>query len=66
MIRAMVEQEGRTVFVSSHLLDEVEKTCDAAAIVDRGKLHHQMPGRWWGSRVQLAPGEGAISPRPAC
>jgi ABC-2 type transport system ATP-binding protein len=38
MIRAMVEQEGRTVFVSSHLLDEVEKICDAAAIVDRGKV----------------------------
>ena len=30
MIRAMVEQEGRTVFLSSHLLDEVEKICDAA------------------------------------
>jgi ABC-2 type transport system ATP-binding protein len=38
MIRAMVEQEGRTVFVSSHLLDEVERTCDAAANVDRGKI----------------------------
>jgi ABC-2 type transport system ATP-binding protein len=38
MIRAMVEQEGRTVFLSSHLLDEVEKICDAAAIVDRGKI----------------------------
>ncbi len=38
MIRAMVEQEGRTVFISSHLLDEIEKTCDAAAIVDRGKI----------------------------
>jgi ABC-2 type transport system ATP-binding protein len=38
MIRAMVEQEGRTVFISSHLLDEVEKTCDAAAIVDRGRI----------------------------
>jgi len=43
MIRAMVEQEGRTVFVSSHLLDEVEKTCDAAAIVDRGKIVVQGP-----------------------
>ncbi len=43
MIRAMVEQEGRTVFVSSHLLDEVEKTCDAAAIVDRGKIVTQGP-----------------------
>ncbi len=43
MIRAMVEQEGRTVFVSSHLLDEVEKTCDAAAIIDRGKVVVQGP-----------------------
>ncbi len=38
MIRAMVEREGRTVFLSSHLLDEVEKICDHAAIVDRGKI----------------------------
>jgi ABC-2 type transport system ATP-binding protein len=43
MIRAMVEHEGRTVFISSHLLDEVEKTCDAAAIVDRGKVIVQGP-----------------------
>ncbi len=43
MIRAMVEQEGRTVFLSSHLLDEVEKVCDAAAIVDRGKIITQGP-----------------------
>jgi len=43
MIRAMVEQEGRTVFLSSHLLDEVEKICDAAAIVDRGRIVTQGP-----------------------
>jgi ABC-2 type transport system ATP-binding protein len=43
MIRAMVEQEGRTVFLSSHLLDEVEKICDLAAIVDRGKIVTQGP-----------------------
>ena len=43
MIRAMVEQEWRTVFLSSHLLDEVEKICDAAAIVDRGKIVTQGP-----------------------
>jgi ABC-2 type transport system ATP-binding protein len=30
--------EGRTVFLSSHLLDEVEKTCHAAAVIDRGRL----------------------------
>jgi ABC-2 type transport system ATP-binding protein len=38
MIRALVDHEGRTVFLSSHLLDEVEKICDAAAIVDRGRI----------------------------
>jgi ABC-2 type transport system ATP-binding protein len=43
MVRTLVEQEGRTVFISSHLLDEVEKICDAAAIVDRGKVITQGP-----------------------
>jgi ABC-2 type transport system ATP-binding protein len=37
LIRAFVD-EGRTVFLSSHLLDEVEKTCDQIAIVDRGRV----------------------------
>jgi ABC-2 type transport system ATP-binding protein len=35
--------EGRTVFLSSHLLDEVEKICDAAAIVDNGRIVTQGP-----------------------
>src|SRR5258707_1125519 len=35
LIRSFVG-EGRTVFLSSHLLDEVEKTCDQVAIVDQG------------------------------
>jgi ABC-2 type transport system ATP-binding protein len=43
MIRALVDREGRTVFLSSHLLDEVEKICDAAAIVDRGRIVTQGP-----------------------
>ncbi|HWH12371.1 MAG TPA: ATP-binding cassette domain-containing protein [Solirubrobacteraceae bacterium] len=37
LIRDLVD-EGRTVMLSSHLLDEVEKTCDAAAIVDNGRI----------------------------
>jgi ABC-2 type transport system ATP-binding protein len=37
MIRGFVA-EGRTVLLSSHLLDEVEKICDAVAIVDRGQV----------------------------
>jgi ABC-2 type transport system ATP-binding protein len=49
MIRAFVA-EGRTVLLSSHLLDEVEKICDEVAIVDRGRVVLQ------GSIADLAKG----------
>ena len=42
MILSLVE-EGRTVMLSSHLLDEVERTCDAVAIVDHGRVIRQGP-----------------------
>jgi ABC-2 type transport system ATP-binding protein len=42
MILSLVA-EGRTVVLSSHLLDEVERTCDAVAIVDRGTIIRQGP-----------------------
>ena len=42
MILSLVA-EGRTVMLSSHLLDEVERTCDAVAIVDRGRVIRQGP-----------------------
>ena len=42
IIRSLVE-EGRTVMLSSHLLDEVERTCDQIAIVDRGRVIRQGP-----------------------
>ena len=38
MIRSFVELDGRTVFISSHLLDEVEKIADDIAIVHEGRL----------------------------
>src|SRR5580658_9162163 len=45
-MRAMIASladEGRTVVLSSHLLDEVERTCDAVAIVDHGRVISQGP-----------------------
>ncbi len=30
--------QGRTVFISSHLLSEIEHTCDRVGIVDRGRI----------------------------
>ena len=45
-MRAMITSlvgEGRTVMLSSHLLDEVERTCDAVAIVNHGRVIRQGP-----------------------
>jgi ABC-2 type transport system ATP-binding protein len=41
-VRDFVAQ-GRTIVLSSHLLDEVEKTCSHVAIVDRGRIVAQGP-----------------------
>jgi ABC-2 type transport system ATP-binding protein len=51
-VRAFVE-DGRTIVLSSHLLDEVEKTCDHVAIVDGGTVVAQ------GSIAELR-GEGHV------
>jgi ABC-2 type transport system ATP-binding protein len=40
-IRRLLESlkdQGMTIFLNSHLLSEVEKICDNAAIIDRGRL----------------------------
>jgi ABC-2 type transport system ATP-binding protein len=40
-IRELMESlkhQGMTIFLNSHLLSEVEKICDTAAIINRGKL----------------------------
>jgi ABC-2 type transport system ATP-binding protein len=55
------KSEGRTVFLSSHVLSEVEKTCDRVAIIREGRLvkvdrvdalrdlaHHQVELRFSG------------------
>jgi ABC-2 type transport system ATP-binding protein len=53
MIESLVD-EGRTVMLSSHLLDEVERTCDAVAIVDHGRVIRQ------GTIDDLVHGAGAL------
>ncbi|MCP4421321.1 MAG: ABC transporter ATP-binding protein [Chloroflexi bacterium] len=37
-IRNLVENEGKTIFLSSHLLSEVEQVCDQVGIIDNGRL----------------------------
>ncbi|MET3855470.1 ABC transporter ATP-binding protein [Rhizobium sp. OAE497] len=38
LIRELVERDGITVLLSSHLLDEVERVCERIAILQRGRL----------------------------
>jgi ABC-2 type transport system ATP-binding protein len=38
LIRALVDVHGKTVFLSSHLLSEVEQTCDRVAIIHQGSI----------------------------
>jgi ABC-2 type transport system ATP-binding protein len=37
-IRDLVKQQGKTVFLSSHLLHEVEQVCDRVAIIHKGAI----------------------------
>ncbi len=39
-IRYLADHEGLTVFVSSHLLSEVQLLCDRVAIISKGKVIH--------------------------
>jgi ABC-2 type transport system ATP-binding protein len=37
-IRSLAAEQGKTVFLSSHLLNEVEQVCDRVAIIHHGQL----------------------------
>ena len=38
LIRQFADEENRTVFISSHLLNEIEQICDEVAIINKGKI----------------------------
>ena len=40
---AALRDEGRTIFISSHLLSEVEQICDEVAVVSKGRMMYQGP-----------------------
>jgi ABC-2 type transport system ATP-binding protein len=59
MITKLRAQEGRTLFLTTHYMDEADRLCDRLAIVDKGKvvaldtpvsLKSQVPGA---SRIEL-------------
>src|SRR5512147_2384628 len=45
LVRELIEElraNGTTVFLNSHLLGEVEATCDRVAFVKRGRVVHEL------------------------
>ena len=55
-VRSVMQQlkaQGKTVFVNSHLLQEVELICDRVAILDKGEL------RYVGPVADITAGQGA-------
>jgi ABC-2 type transport system ATP-binding protein len=65
-IRDLAHEHGKTVFLSSHLLNEVEQVCDRVAIIHRGRLLREGPvSELLGSdlhelQIQLQPVEAAL------
>ena len=65
LIRALAA-DGKAVFLSSHLLHEVEQICDRVAIVHGGRLLHEatvgeMVGRGQALRIEAEPRDSALA-----
>jgi len=54
LIRDLVDKEGVTIILSSHLLDEVQKVCDRVAFINRGNLVSE------GKVADLVAGQGGL------
>lgn len=50
LLRRLADDDGLTIILSSHLLDEVERLCDRIAIIDAGRLVAE-------AEVKALPGE---------
>ena len=60
LILRLAREEGRTVFLCSHMLHEVEQVCDRVAIVDKGRVVREasmvdLLERQGGVRLEAAP-----------
>ena len=66
LIRQLAKEGGKTVFLSSHLLHEVEQVCDRVLILDKGRLIAQggvseLLNRARGIEMRIDTLEGAVS-----
>lgn len=60
-----VNEDGRTVLFSSHLLDEVDRVCDRIALLHEGRIEHQISaGQLAGEQVELIISDDSDSDQP--
>ena len=64
LIRALAADRGKTVFLSSHLLHEVQQVCDRVAIISKGEIVREstigeLLRHEGGLRVEAAPADAA-------
>jgi ABC-2 type transport system ATP-binding protein len=63
-IMADLRSRGATVFLNSHLLGEVEATCDRVAFVKQGRVAHQLSltetGGSFDVNIRVAPVEPCV------
>jgi ABC-2 type transport system ATP-binding protein len=65
-----LKREGRTVFFSTHILPDVEMTCDRVAMIFNGKLrstgplHELISARLISTEVGLQPGQAGLPALP--
>ena len=64
LIRRLADEGGKTVFLSSHLLHEVQQVCDRVAIISKGEIVREstiadLLRHEGGLRVEAAPAEVA-------
>ena len=65
LIRSLAADRGKTVFLSSHLLSEVQQVCDRVAIINKGELVREstvaglLDQESTSLRVEAVPVEGA-------
>ena len=55
-IMLQLKKEGKTIFLNSHILQEVEMVCDGVAILDRGELKYCGPVSEIGDFIQQKTG----------
>ncbi len=56
-----LRDQGATIFLNSHLLQEVEMVCDRVAILNKGNLRYCGPVDQIGSFVRNQPGDNQLS-----